>query len=934
LSVGVMGGGLSSLVKAVLRRCGVAMVAGAALFCAVSTASADCTTNGTTVTCTSAGGTQTAPVGTGAEDGYTVNVQSGATVDVSGSPGAVAIDLNDANTVNNAGSVIAGDGTFGISVNNGSSITNSGSVLVGNNATAINACCDNIIVNSGSLTAGDNGFGVFASDGNTFTNSGTISVGNSSAGVLINDNNTISNRGTISAGTNGAGISANDGNTITNAGSITVGDGFGSYGIAAVFNNVVVNSGTVTVGIGGTGIAIDANTALPVFNSFTNSGSINIGNFGIGVIITDNHRALNSGTISTGNFGIGLQAFNNNIVTNTGTITVGTSGSGIQFRGTGSVLDNFGTIRATGGGFSIDACSCSAVSNAFNNKAGGTLDGYMNVDGIGNTVTNSGLITITDPAAPLIGYPTFLLANTSLAGAGNAFVQTATGTLALRMDNTGLIDNLSADAITARGTLKIVIQNQLYANTTFSGTGVGLTVYGAGTLGNTITSGFDHYVASSPFFTVTPIYDSGDPTNYTSLTFQLDRLGFGSVAGATHNQTAVGNVLEAGYSTGLTGALATFYSNLLAATSLGVLDQLSGAGTAAAQDGAFTAGSQFGNAMFQQGMNWLNGTPGGSTFTFGAPLGYAAVPPRNKLAGKPGYDAFAAMPRDEQATQGRWRAWTAGFGGTRSVDGQAGTANQTTTNFGGAFGVDRQFTPDFLLGIAVGGSGSNFSASSLSTSGRINAGHVGAYAIQRIGAAYVAATMNYARGETTTERTITGVGTTETAKGRFASDQLSGRIEIGRKYGFRGYSLTPFAAIEPAVLWQNAYAETSTTAAGAPGTLGLSYQSNTVTSLPVFLGAQLDTRYVLANGRTLSPFARLSWVHEFKPERSIQASFISIPGAAFTVDGARAGADALRLETGGTLSLGRSAALFVNLTGEFSSRSQGVAGLGGARMSW
>jgi uncharacterized protein with beta-barrel porin domain len=757
LSVGVMGGGHSSLVKAVLRRCGVVVFAGATLFCAVSTAAADCFLSGSTITCVSPG---TNGYADAAGDFRTLTVQPGTTV-------------------------------------------------VDNGLSAIELRNSNLVTNNGAITAGDN-----------------------AAGIFLNNDNTIQNNATISAGANGAGISAGDRNAATNSGTITVGDGFSGYGIALGLNSTVFNSGTITVGLGATGIAVDSNTTLPASNSVTNSGTVNAGNGGFGIIVTDNHRVLNSGTITGGTFTSGIRAYNDNVITNTGTVQVGATGIGVEFFASGNTLYNYGTVKANGGGFSVESCSCT-TGNAFNNMSGGTLDGYMSVDGIGNTVTNSGLITVTDPAAPLIGYPTFLLANTSLAGAGNSFIQATSGTLALRMNNAGLVDNLSADAITARGTLKIVIQQQLYANTTFSGTGVGLTPYGAGTLGNTIASGFDHYVASSPFFTVTPVYDSGDPTNYTGLSFRLDRLGFGSVPGATHNQTAVGNVLEPGYSTGLTGALATFYANLLAARSLGALDQMSGAGTAAAQDGAFTAGSQFGNAMFQQGMNWLNGTPGGSTFTFGVPLGYAEAP-KNRLAGKPGYDAFAAVPRDEQATPGRWRAWTLGFGGTRSVDGQAGTANQTATNFGGAFGVDRQLTPDFLLGFSVGGSGSNFSTSSLSTNGRTNAGHVGAYAIQRIGAAYVAATMNYARGETSTERTITGVGPTEYAKGRFASDQLSGRIEIGRKYGFRGYSVTPYAAIEPAVLWQHAYSETSTTAGGAPGTLGLSYQS-------ALLGARVQT---------------------------------------------------------------------------------------------
>ena len=107
-----------------------------------------------------------------------------------------------------------------------------------------------------------------------------------------------------------------------------------------------------------------------------------------------------------------------------------------------------------------------------------------------------------------------------------------------------------------------------------------------------------------------------------------------------------------------------------------------------------------------------------------------------------------------------------------------------------------------------------------------------------------------------------------------------------------------------------------------------------MTSLPLFLGAQIDATYSLAGGQTLSPFARLSWVHEFKPERRIQASFVSIPGGAFTVNGARATADALRTETGGTLSFNNRAALFLNVTSEFSSRSHSIAALGGAKIGW
>lgn len=194
---------------------------------APSPARADCSINGSTITCADTGGTQTAPVGTGAEDGMTVDVQSGAAVDVSASAGATAIDLHDNNTVVNSGSVIAGDNALGISVNNGNTVTNRGTVTVGDGSTGINACCDNVIVNSGTINAGDTGgFGIFVTDNSRVTNSGTINVGSTSYGIM--------------AGGDGA-----PSGFILNTGTINA---LGGFGIGALTNYTVTNSGTINAG--------------------------------------------------------------------------------------------------------------------------------------------------------------------------------------------------------------------------------------------------------------------------------------------------------------------------------------------------------------------------------------------------------------------------------------------------------------------------------------------------------------------------------------------------------------------------------------------------------------------------------------------------------------------------------------------------------------
>ena len=123
------------------------------------------------------------------------------------------------------------------------------------------------------------------------------------------------------------------------------------------------------------------------------------------------------------------------------------------------------------------------------------------------------------------------------------------------------------------------------------------------------------------------------------------------------------------------------------------------------------------------------------------------------------------------------------------------------------------------------------------------------------------------------------------------------RLEVGRSYALPWLNVTPFAAVQTSTLWQRGFTETST-AAGLPGILGLTYQSQTTTSLPTFLGVQLDTRLALANGTVWSPFLRAAWVHEFNPDRSIAGSFVSVPGTLFAVDGARAWSDALKVNAG------------------------------------
>jgi uncharacterized protein with beta-barrel porin domain len=133
------------------------------------------------------------------------------------------------------------------------------------------------------------------------------------------------------------------------------------------------------------------------------------------------------------------------------------------------------------------------------------------------------------------------------------------------------------------------------------------------------------------------------------------------------------------------------------------------------------------------------------------------------------------------------------------------------------------------------------------------------YGAVREGALYLSGSLGYGRSDNRMTRGISAAGLPiEYVSGRFASDQLNGRIELGWRRAFVDVVLTPFGAIQFARTWQRGYTEGP--AYGGPvGILGLSYQSQSITSLPSSLGLQLDSKLALTNGVTWAPYVRAAW---------------------------------------------------------------------------
>jgi autotransporter-associated beta strand protein len=480
------------------------------------------------------------------------------------------------------------------------------------------------------------------------------------------------------------------------------------------------------------------------------------------------------------------------------------------------------------------------------------------------------------------------------------------------------------------------------------GTADRIKVTGTATLGGAVVASFldghltNHYTILSAAGGRTGTFDDLVPLNapafvtaslaYTPTTVDLNLTsGLGQVAGLTGNQAAVAAALDNSFNTGkgtLSGLSGVGASQLPAAMAM-----LSGEGISGTQDTAFGAAGMFMSMMMDQGAFWRSGESidvNGVTMS-GQPMQYAP----SAKAGMSEHPAFKAIAQAQAFYQPRWRAWATGFDGTWKLNGEPGIGSDTLShNTGGmAGGLDYQFAPDVLAGLAFGGSSSNFSAADRFTSGHLDGAHFGGYGVKTWGPLYAAAAMSFSTYRNSTTRTIAGVGPLETATGSFGSNLLGGRLEVGSKHIFGRFSVTPFAAVQFAQLWQKGFTEANVAPAGA-GVLGLTERSVAVSSLPVFLGAQFDSRFYLPSGMTVSPYARLSWVHELNPNRQVTASFIALPETSFTVDGPRAARDAARIEVGSKLALTRSVKAFASFDGEFSDRTQAYAGKGGITIAW
>ncbi|MBR0846284.1 autotransporter domain-containing protein [Bradyrhizobium diazoefficiens] len=812
------------------------------------------------------------------------------------------------------------------------------------------------IANNGTI-AGATDFGIAVRNVTSFsggiTNGGTITAktGISVSGVAAFAGG-IANSGGI-ASTTGLGITvtnvASFSGGITNGGAITAKTGILVNGGAA-FAGGVVNNGSIA---GTTGFGIAVKNVAVFSDGVVNNGSI-ASTTGFGIAVTNvtsfSGGIANGGTITAkGGIFVGDGVNFAGPIVNTGNIT-GLGGTAIdvstapnavtinQSAGTitGKIkLSQFADVLNIYGGAIAGDVFGQGLSNTVNFAPGaGHAFTYANaITGVNAVNVNSGMLLLQgtiDPATL-----TTVNAGAKLAGTGTVgeLAVMSGASFAPGSGTPGSSMNVSGSLALQSGAQYVVYLNPAtssFANVTGTATLGGARVnatfaggryvekqYTILTAGN-VSGTFDPAIANSNLpagFKTSLSYDATHAYLDLALSFIPPSGGFST------NQQNTANAIVNFFNTN--GGIPLVFGGLTPAG----LTQLSGESATGSQQTTFGAMNQFMGVMTDPFLAGRGGPVGGSGTAYAdETLAYAA---------KRKTDAFALVTKAPAPTpfEQRWNVWAAGFGGTQRTDGSAVLgSNDTRSSIAGvAVGADYRVSSNTLAGFALAGGGTSFNVNG-SGSGRSDLFQAGAFVRHTAGPAYLTGALAYGWQDVTTDRIVTVAGL-DHLRAEFNANAWSGRVEGGYRLVAPvagGVGVTPYAAGQFVTFNLPAYVEQ---AVAGSNQFALGYAGKSVTDARSELGIRTD-KSLAAQNRIVTLRGRLAWAHDYNPDSNLLATFQTLPGASFVVNGARHAANSALTTASAEWKGINGWSASATFEGEFSNVTSSYAGKGVLRYTW
>jgi outer membrane autotransporter protein len=237
--------------------------------------------------------------------------------------------------------------------------------------------------------------------------------------------------------------------------------------------------------------------------------------------------------------------------------------------------------------------------------------------------------------------------------------------------------------------------------------------------------------------------------------------------------------------------------------------------------------------------------------------------------------------------------------------------------------MDCHFSPETIVGFALGGGGTAWGLAGGLGVGRSDAFQTGVYGITRAGPAYLSTSLAFANHWMMTNRSALG----DSLTANFDAQSYDARVEGGYRFALLpALGVTPYTALQAQDFHTPGYSETNLTGGG----FGLSYAAMNATDVRGELGARFDNPEVLF-GMPLLLRARVAWARDSVSNPALNAVFESLPGAKFTVNGAPMPQNSALTSAGAELFITPRLMLLVKFDGEFAQGSQTYAGSGTLR---
>lgn len=809
--------------------------------------------------------------------------------------------------------LIVSSSSGAISASTGQTLTLTGNISAGSSSLRLGHTTDNgtVILNPSSVAM---------SDTFLFLDGGTVRLG--SNGALVTDGAT-----TLLEIATGATLDINGPARVHNLqGSGTITNDSGAAA-SLIVNNSTASTflGAVQDGLSRTSLTKTGADVLTLSGANSYSGATSIADGTLRAGAVNSLSSASAFTVGAGTT-LDLAGFNQTIgsLTGTGAVTLGaatlTAGGDGTSTSYSGVLSGSGSLTKVGAG-TLTLSGVNGYSGA-TSVTGGTLlvngsilSSSSATIAAGGTIAGSGQLpstTVHGTLAPGNSPGTLIVNGNLVLGVGSLYLAEVEGAVSDRVNVTG--------TAALAGTLRIVPLGGAYLfgspyTLLAAAGGLGGTRFGTvdtnASFGDGITStvsytGTDVQLVLTPK-PLTPIVVP--PVTPTTPSFGLAAPG---------NAAAVASGIDAAFAAGGDASALFAIYNLPAAAIPAAVNQLSGeVHTAAPAMANSAAGPFLGTMLDGSGAGRLTGAPGGPSRTAGFT---ADLPLRQDGPGQASFDPS------------RFSLWGATFGSTGRNDGDraTGSANRNLTDGHGAVGADIRLGSNTVAGVAVAGGQSRASLSGGLGKAEADVFQAGLYGRTMIGTLNVGAALGYSRLDTNTTRAIPALGRSGVTAS-YATQAWSGRIEASLPVAtWHGITLSPLAAFQAVRASSPAAIERDASGLLA-GTLTLGRRSDMTSRSE--LGMQVDANLTIG-ATPVTGFVRAAWAHYYQRDADLAASINGLPGARFSVTGARPDRNVALIAAGLDLKLSRNVNLGARIDGEMSATTRRIGGTAQLRVSF